>query len=87
VAFRVVPLSRADANEMIEEVHGKQLLGGARGKPRADREALVTALLSVSHMLAENPRISELDINPLLVLERGVVALDARAVVSNEQEA
>ena len=87
VAFRVAPLNKNDAREMIEEVHGKRLLEGIRGKPPADRDALITTLLSVSRMLTENPQITELDINPLLVLERGVVALDARAVVSKDQEA
>jgi acyl-CoA synthetase (NDP forming) len=87
VAFRVAPLSKADAEEMIEEVHGKRLLEGIRGKPPADREALIRALLSVSRMLNENPRITELDINPLIILDHGTVAVDARAVVSKKQDA
>jgi len=82
VAFRVAPLSRADAEEMIEEVRGKRLLEGVRGKPHLDRETLIKALLSLSRMLVENPRLTEVDINPLLVLDRGVVAVDARAVVA-----
>jgi len=81
VAFRVAPLSRADAEGMIEEVRGKHLLGGTRGKPPMDRETLIKVLLSLSRMLVENPRITEVDINPLLVLERGAAAVDARAVV------
>jgi acetyltransferase len=81
VVFRVAPLSRADAEGMIEEVRGKHLLGGARGKPPMDRETLIRVLLSLSRMLVENPRITEVDINPLLVLERGAAAVDARAVV------
>jgi acetyltransferase len=81
VSFRVAPLSRNDAQEMIDEVRGKRLLEGARGRPAMDREALVKALLSMSSMLIENPNIAEVDINPLLVLESGVAALDARAVV------
>jgi acyl-CoA synthetase (NDP forming) len=82
VAFRVAPLSRADAGEMIEELRGKRLLDGVRGKPPVDRETLVKALLSVSRMLVENPSINELDINPFLVLERKGAAVDARAVVA-----
>jgi acetyltransferase len=82
VAFRVAPLSRADAEEMIEEVRGKRLLEGVRGKPPMDRETLIKALLSLSRMLVENHRLTEVDINPLLVLDRGVVAVDARAVVA-----
>jgi len=82
VAFRVAPLSRADAEEMIQETRGERVLEGLRGKPPVDREALVNALLSVSGILVENPSLTELDINPLFVLERGIVAVDARAVIA-----
>jgi succinyl-CoA synthetase beta subunit len=87
VAFRVAPLSRVDAEEMIEEVRGKRLLEGVRDKPPVDREALIKAVLSLSRMLVENPRITELDINPLLVLEHGAAAVDARAVVAPDTPA
>jgi len=87
VAFRVAPLSRVDAEEMIEEVRGKRLLEGVRGKPPVDREALIKAVLSLSRMLVENPRITELDINPLLVLEHGAAAVDARAAVAPDSPA
>jgi acetyltransferase len=52
-----------------------------------DREALIKAILSLSRMLVENPRITELDINPLLVLEHGAAAVDARAVVAPDSPA
>ena len=81
VSFRVAPLSRDDAQAMIQEVRGRRLLEGTRGRPAMDREALIKALLSTSSMLIENPDIAEIDINPLLILESGAVALDARAVV------
>ncbi|MGB9024255.1 MAG: acetate--CoA ligase family protein [Candidatus Bathyarchaeia archaeon] len=82
VSFRVAPLSRTDAEEMIGEVRGKRLLDGVRGKPPMDQESLINALLSLSCMLVDNPSITEVDINPLLVLEHGVAAVDARAVVA-----
>ena len=85
VAFRVAPLKRTDAQEMIEELRGKRLLEGVRGKPPLDREALIKALTAISSMLIENPAISEIDINPLLVLENGAAALDARVLVSRKQ--
>ena len=81
VALRVAPLSRADAEDMIGEIRGRRLLEGARGRPPLDREALTKALLSLSSMLVENSRLTEVDINPLLVLERGALAVDARAVL------
>ena len=87
VSFRVAPLSRDDAQDMIEEVKGKQLLEGVRGRPAVDRESLIRALMSTSSMLIENPDIAEIDINPLLVLESGAAAIDARAVVDKKQSA
>ena len=83
VAFRVAPLGRADAEEMIDEVRGKRLLEGIRGHPPLDREKLIEALLSLSRILVDNPRIAEVDINPLIVLEDGAAAVDARVVLSN----
>lgn len=81
VSFRAAPLSRADAEEMLEEIRGKALLAGARGRPPADREALIQAILAFSRLLVENPSLAEIEINPLLALPEGVVAVDARWVV------
>ncbi|MCS7283848.1 MAG: acetate--CoA ligase family protein, partial [Anaerolineae bacterium] len=80
VSFRVAPLTRADAEEMLEEIRGKALLAGARGRPPADREALVEAILAFSRLVVENPSLAEVEINPLLALPQGVVAVDARWV-------
>ena len=82
VTFRVAPLGRVDAKEMIEELRGKRLLDGVCGRLPMDRETLIKALLSVSSMLTENPRINEVDINPLVILEGGATAVDARAVMT-----
>jgi acetyltransferase len=60
------------------------LLEGIRGHPPLDREKLIETLLSVSKILVDNPRISEFDINPLIVLEDGVIAVDARTALSYE---
>jgi acetyltransferase len=81
VSFRIAPLTRLDAEEMIEEVRGSRIFQGARGTPPSDRDSLIEALLSLSRMLVDNAHIEEIDINPLLVLQDGVSALDARAVV------
>jgi acyl-CoA synthetase (NDP forming) len=81
VAFRVAPLGRADAEDMIREVRGSRLLEGVRGRAPADRETLIEALLGLSQLMMENPRVVEVDVNPLLVLEEGAVAVDARAVL------
>jgi acetate---CoA ligase (ADP-forming) len=82
-SMRPVPITREDAKEMIEEIRGYPILKGARGKKRADEEALVNILLRVSK-LAEDWKedISEIDLNPIVVFEegKGASVLDALLV-------
>jgi acyl-CoA synthetase (NDP forming) len=80
VAFRPAPVSTADAESMLDELRGGAILGPFRGRPAADRDALVAALVALSRLGAANPAIAECDVNPLLVLEagRGCVAVDVR---------
>ncbi|MBU4373240.1 MAG: acetate--CoA ligase family protein [Euryarchaeota archaeon] len=80
VSFRVVPVERRDALEMISEIKGYPILKGIRGRKPADIDAIARVLVSVSDM-AEKEKIIELDINPLIVSESGAVAVDARAMV------
>jgi succinyl-CoA synthetase beta subunit len=85
VSFRVAPLSRADAEEMIDEIRGHRVLTGLRGKPPLDREALIGAILSVSELVTRHQgRIEELDINPLLLFPEGARAVDALITRSKE---
>jgi len=84
VAMRTVPLTRGDAAAMVREIKGFPLLDGARGRPRADIEALVDAVCKVAALAqAAGDRVRELDINPLMVLPagRGVKAADALVVL------
>jgi acetyl coenzyme A synthetase (ADP forming)-like protein len=76
--FRLHPLTEADAKDMINGLRGAPLLRGYRGAAPADEAALADALLRLSTMVGWCPEIQELDINPLLVLPRGVRAVDAR---------
>ncbi len=88
VSLRLCPISGLDAREMIGEVAGSRLLQGFRGRRKADVEALTDTLVGVSHMAANlEGAISELDINPLLVLPegQGVKALDALITVHRRQ--
>jgi acyl-CoA synthetase (NDP forming) len=80
VTFRVVPLEHRDAQEMIREIRGFRLLAGVRGQPGYDVEALVELLLAVSRMVVERPEIEELDLNPVRLFERGLMALDVRVL-------
>jgi acyl-CoA synthetase (NDP forming) len=82
VTFRIVPIERADAQEMIQEIRGYPLLAGTRGQEGCDVEALVDLLLAVSRMMAERAEIQELDLNPVRVYEQGLVALDARILLA-----
>jgi len=80
VALRVAPLSNADAAQMIRETKGYKLLTGARGRPKADVAGIEDVLLGVSRLALDlEPYLSEIDINPLMVLQQGgsVKAADA----------
>ncbi|MCR4404610.1 MAG: acetate--CoA ligase family protein [Candidatus Acetothermia bacterium] len=81
-AVRVTPLTRADAEQMIAESGLDRLIAGFRGRRPLDKESLVEAILKVSQLLIEQPRIAELDINPLLLREEGILALDARILLA-----
>jgi acyl-CoA synthetase (NDP forming) len=81
VSFRVVPLTREDAENMIRETKCYQLLKGMRGETRKDIEAVISFLLKTSRLIEQNSEIREIDINPLAVYERGVLVLDARVIL------
>lgn len=83
VSFRVPPFDRAEARRMVHEVKGFPLLAGARGRPKADVTALVDVIMRVQRLAVDHAgRLTELDINPLLVLPKGqrAIALDALIV-------
>jgi acetyltransferase len=84
VAFRLIPLSRRDALEVIDEIRAQPLLDGARKRPVLDRDELAEVLLRVSRLVEAIPEISELDVNPLVITERGLIAIDARVIASKE---
>jgi acetyltransferase len=68
--------------EMVREIKGYPILEGVRGEPRCDIQGIVDALLKVSKLAMDLPEISELDLNPLMVYEKGVTAVDARIILS-----
>ncbi|MBC7235966.1 MAG: acetate--CoA ligase [Chloroflexi bacterium] len=83
VAFRVAPMTRVEAQEMMESIRTYPLLKGVRGQPPADLEAIVNTILRVSQLVTDFEDIAELDINPLLVREKGqgAVAVDMRLIL------
>jgi acyl-CoA synthetase (NDP forming) len=80
VAFALAPVSADDVDHLLTATWAGRRLAGVRGSNPGDRDALVDTMLRVGQLMVENPAISELEINPLRVFERGqgVLALDAR---------
>lgn len=86
VSFRIVPVSRSDAQEMIQEIRTYPLLKGARGEKPADIDSIIDSIIRLSNLASDFPVIQELDINPLVVYEKGTTALDARIIISRNNQ-
>ena len=80
VSFRLAPVARSEAEAMIEETLAGKLLSGLRGQPPADKSAVADVIVAVSELVAADTQIIELDINPLMVYDKGqgAVAVDIR---------
>ncbi|MDP8257317.1 MAG: acetate--CoA ligase family protein [Candidatus Alcyoniella australis] len=80
--LRVAPFDRAEARSMVEQLRGSKILHGTRGRGPSDLAALEQTLVKLSILAAEQPWISEMDINPLRVYPKGkgVLAVDARII-------
>ena len=81
IAFRVLPIREIDAEEMISEIKGYSILKGARGEPPKDIMAIKELLMKLSILVMENPEINEIDLNPILVYEKGLQIVDARIIL------
>ena len=81
VTFRIAPVNQEEAHEMIEEVKAYPLLKGYRGSPPADINAIVKIILATSKLVMEHEEIKELDLNPIMVYEKGAKAVDARIIL------
>lgn len=81
VSFRLAPLTKDEALGMIGEVRGYPLLTGFRGDTPKDLDALADAIIRLSGIAMDIGEITEIEINPLIVHEKGVMAVDARAVL------
>lgn len=82
VSFRLVPVDRVSALEMIAEIKAQPLLDGARQRPKLNRDELVEVITRISAWADRFPEIEEIDVNPLVITERGLVAIDARVIVA-----
>lgn len=81
VSFRVSPLTRNDAYDMIQSTRAGKLLTGYRGQKPADLDAVVDTILRLSQLALNFEEIEEIEINPLLVMEKGCLALDGRVIL------
>ena len=85
VAFRLAPLSAAEAREMVAETAAGRLLAGVRGQPPGDLDGVVDALVGVGQLMADLPLVVEVDLNPLIVgpAGEGAWAVDVRIVIES----
>lgn len=81
VSYRLAPVNREEALEMIKEVKSYPLLTGFRGARPVDMDKLVGAVVKISDIISEVDEIKEIEINPLIASEKGVMAVDARIVL------
>jgi acetyltransferase len=86
-AMELPPLNQFLARRLIERSRVAETLGAWRGATAVDMDALEQVLLRVSEMVCELPQLREMDINPIIVDERGAVAVDARIVIDNAPQA
>jgi succinyl-CoA synthetase beta subunit len=77
VTFRLVPLSRQDAEDMIDDIEHQSWFDAFRGEPAVERNDLVEILLGLSRVASENDEIVSIDINPLIIADGHPVAVDA----------
>ncbi|MGH9015390.1 MAG: acetate--CoA ligase family protein [Acidimicrobiia bacterium] len=77
VAFRLVPLERVDAEEMLEDLATGAVLDEFRGEPPADREAVAEVLLGLSRLAQQEPALVSVDVNPMILVDGKPVAVDA----------
>jgi acyl-CoA synthetase (NDP forming) len=77
-ALRILPLTTRDAAELVRSLRTSPLLFGYRGSPQLDVDALEQLLMRVARLAADLPEITEMDLNPIVVYEHGVIAVDAK---------
>lgn len=81
VTFRLIPITKEDVKEMMNEIKGKKIFEGFRGLPQVKKEELTNLMLKISKLIEENPIIKELDLNPVVATEKGLITIDARIIL------
>ncbi|MCL6416796.1 acetate--CoA ligase family protein [Aestuariirhabdus sp. Z084] len=81
VSFRALPLNQDDAAEMLAEIRAKAILSGVRGSNAIDHKALIDLMLRLSRLLEYHTEIEELELNPVILYEKGLEILDVRILL------
>ena len=84
-SFRIAPLTDVDAEELVSTGKAGRLVAGFRGAPAADAAALADLLHRLSRLAEDLPQVTELDLNPVIALPTGCVAVDARVRVTHRR--
>jgi acetyltransferase len=84
VSFRVIPLSPTGARKMIKETKSFPILNGSRGKPPLDKKAIAKLLMLCSEIVEAYPQIAEMDLNPVIVHQKGLSIVDARVILKSD---
>ena len=84
VTLRIAPIVEQDAREMIREIKAHPILKGYRGQPPADEDAIVDVLLSASDLMMENQDINQMDLNPVMIYDKGASIVDARMILRRQ---
>lgn len=83
VSFRVAPVTIQEAREMVEEIRSASVLEAFRGRGPRDKDALARGLVRLGAVMVQHPQIAEIDLNPVMAMESGCVAVDARVVLTS----
>jgi len=84
VTLRIAPIVEQDAREMIHEIKAYPVLKGYRGQPPADEDIIVEILLKASDLMMENPDINQMDLNPVMIYDKGASIVDARMILQRQ---
>jgi len=81
VTFRVAPIDAIDALNLVRGLRGSKILSGFRGKPPADLDSIMNALINVSNLMMEHDMVEQLDLNPVIAYSDRLCAVDCRVII------
>jgi acetate---CoA ligase (ADP-forming) len=87
VAIRLAPVTPRAAMSMLDDLRGRRLLDGVRGRPGVDRAAIAEMLVALGRLGADRPDVLEVDLNPVMASSTGAVAVDALVVLEESDDA